>query len=453
MISFVDEREMSRFPESLQFFGLSENPFQLPPSSALPFVTEKIQSVLDELANGIQSRKGLLVLTGEVGTGKTTLAKRLMVWLHEQKIPTAFVFNPHLDPNELFEWMLAGFGASSRKNQQGNARQRLREWLREQHCSGSQAVLIVDEAQGLPLAMFEEVRLLLNEEIGGERVLQILLCGQPELSGILKRPEMRQVRQRIEVWCHTAALDRDEASAYLQKRLHIAGMNGENLFLPETADAIHFYARGIPRVMNLLSEHALLRAAAKELRPIPHAIVDEVARDLQFDEHRPVAGPRNLGDTSIRMPIRHRDADNKDAILPAVHKSPAPCLQMPAATPAITELWTTRDEAERSPIAEARPLTPQRSWIRDTPTPKERLSALGRDVRAAGATASRFLAAVWSFFPAALGALVSACRDGSAGVTDWTHKRLRDANGFLRSLRNRPAAAARLGRHHTADAP
>ena len=450
MISFVGERAMLR--ESLHFFGLSENPFQLPPSSSLPFVTDKIQSVLDDLANGIQSRKGLLVLTGEVGTGKTTLAKRLMVWLREQKIRTAFVFNPHLEPNELFEWMLAGFGASWQKDRPGNARQRLREWLREQHCAGGQAVLIIDEAQGLPLAMFEEVRLLLNEEIAGERVLQILLCGQPELSGILKRPEMRQVRQRIEVWCHTAALDRDEASAYLQKRLHIAGMNGENLFLPETADAIHFYACGIPRVMNLLSEHALLRAAARELCPIPQAIVDEVARDLQFDDRKPVPGTRSAGDDSIRMPMRYREADNKDAIPHVVHKSPAPCLQMPAAAPTVTELWTARDEADQPTITETRHVPMQRSWIRDTPTPKERLSALGRDLRDAVATASRVLTQVWSFFSGMLGALFSACRDGSASVTDWTHKRLRDANGFLRSLRNRPAGASRLGRN-TAGAP
>jgi hypothetical protein len=167
---------------------------------------------------------------------------------------------------------------------------------------GTNAVLIVDEAQGLPVHVLEEIRLLLNQEMAGERLLQIVLCGQPELEERLKRPDLRQIRQRISLRCQTVPLSREETHSYIQKRLYIAGSTSGTIFLPGTIDAVHFYARGIPRVMNLLCEHALIRAYMKQMHTVPADIVDEVARQFQFDDIRPVTGPINV--TAVARPVQ-----------------------------------------------------------------------------------------------------------------------------------------------------
>ena len=285
-----------------QFFGLRENAFSMNPDPSYLFVNRRTQSVLDELANALQARKTLLLLTGEVGTGKTTLINCLMDWLNQQHAPTAFIFNPRLEPNELFELMPASFEGFSAPRQGETARQRLNQWLVEQNRLGKRPVLILDEAQGLANHVLEEVRLLLNQETPGEKRLQVLLCGQPELEEKLRRPDMRQIRQRIEVRCQTSPLSRDETRTYIQMRLNTAGAQGAAIFLPDAMDAIHFYARGIPRVTNLLSEQSMLKACSQQIKPIPAEIVDEVARQLQFDELRPVVGPGDVL-AEVRKPL------------------------------------------------------------------------------------------------------------------------------------------------------
>jgi general secretion pathway protein A len=271
-------------------FGLRENPFQQNPDPSYLFANQRIQSALDDLAAAIQARKGLLLVIGEVGTGKTTLIRRLMYLLKQQRTPTAFIFNPHLEPNELFALMLADFGIPFDVRLHGNVRPRLHQWLVEQHQRGKNAVLILDEAQGLPSHVLEEVRLLLNQETRGEKLLQVVVCGQPEFEEKLRRHDLRQIRQRICLRCETKPLTREEAHTYIQKRLNTAGAAGEKVFAPEAIDAVHFYARGIPRVMNLLCEHALIQAYREALRPVTASVVDDVARQLQFDDVRPVAG-------------------------------------------------------------------------------------------------------------------------------------------------------------------
>ena len=153
--------------------------------------------------------------------------------------------------------------------------------------------------------MLEEVRLLLNRETPAENRLQVLLCGQPELEEKLRRPEMRQIRQRIELRCQTVPLGRDETRSYIQMRLDKAGEPGASVFQPDAIDAIHFYARGIHRVTNLLSEQSMMKASSQQIMPIPAEIVDEVARQLQFDELRPVAGPLRYIRDSGKPFFRH----------------------------------------------------------------------------------------------------------------------------------------------------
>ena len=271
-----------------RFFGLRESPFNINPDPRFLHQTRRIQEALDQLTYGIQNRKGLLLLTGEVGTGKTTLINHLLDWLRQQKIPTAFIFNSHLKPNHLFDFILNDFGISTDFRLTSNMLLDLNQWLIERFRAGSTPVLIVDEAQGLSLELLEEIRLLLNLETASEKLLQIVLVGQPELEEKLKRPEMRQLRQRIALRCNTAPLTFQESRGYIADRLRIAGATREPIFESGAVEALYHYSRGIPRVMNLLCEHALINAYVEGLNPVPPHMVEEAARDFLMEEFQPL---------------------------------------------------------------------------------------------------------------------------------------------------------------------
>lgn len=279
-----------------RFFALRENPFNINPDPRYLFLTAQTRESLDQLTYGIHARKGLILLTGDVGTGKTTLVYRLLDWLRQQQTPTAFIFNSHIEVNHLFDFMLADFGLPFDPGSRSSPLMRLNQWLLERYRAGETPVLIVDEAQGLATHILEEIRLLLNLETSREKLLQIVLVGQPELEERLKRPELRQVKQRIAVRCKTAALTLEETHNYIQARLHIAGANGNRIFASEAIDAVNFYSQGIPRVINLLCENALISAYVENVQPVPENIVAEVAREFQFDDLKPVAGPRDSSD-------------------------------------------------------------------------------------------------------------------------------------------------------------
>jgi general secretion pathway protein A len=272
-----------------QFFGLRENPFNVNPDPRYLFLTRQTAEAWDGLKHGIQARKGLLVLTGEVGTGKTTLLNHLLDWLHQQHAPTAFLFNSHLEISHLFDFVLSDFAVKFDASLKDNALLRLHQWLWERYRAGDTPVVIVDEAQGLSDRVLEEIRMLLNLETSNEKLLQIVLAGQPELEQRLQQPELRQVKQRIALRCKTSALSRDETHQYVQARLHIAGADAPRIFASDAMDAVHFYSRGIPRVMNLLCEHALIKASAEHIQPVPARFVAEVASEFQFDDGRPFA--------------------------------------------------------------------------------------------------------------------------------------------------------------------
>ena len=279
------------------FFGLRDNPFNANPDPRYLFLTPQTQEALDEMTYGIQSRKGLILLTGEVGTGKTTLINRLLDLLHQQGTPTAFIFNSHLESSHLYEFMMADFGVPFDPQLNGNALMRLNEWLIERFRAGRTPVLIVDEAQGLPIPLLEEIRMLLNLETSNEKLLQIVLSGQPELEERLRRPELRQLKQRIALRCKTSALTVQETRQYIHSRLQIAGAGGNPVFAAAAIEAVHSYSRGIPRIVNLLCEHALINAYADSVRPVPAQIIDEIAREFQFDDIRPVTASIDSGDT------------------------------------------------------------------------------------------------------------------------------------------------------------
>jgi len=275
-----------------RFFGLRESPFNVNPDPRYLVLTRQIQEALAGLTYGIQNRKGFILLSGEVGTGKTTLLNRLLDWLHGQKVATAYIFNSRMEVDHLFDFMMAEFEIPCESREKSHVIMRLNQWLLDRYRAGETAVLIVDEAQNLSPEVLEEIRLLTNLETSTEKLLQIVLTGQPELEEKLRMPQLRQLRQRVTMRCHTAALTLEETFGYIAERLRIAGANGEPIFSREAIETVHMYSRGIPRVVNLLCEHALINAYVDSLRPVPAHLVEEVAREFQLDEIAPVAPVR-----------------------------------------------------------------------------------------------------------------------------------------------------------------
>jgi general secretion pathway protein A len=271
------------------FFGLKENPFNVNPDPRFLYFTNQIEETLTSLMYGIQTRKGFITLTGEVGTGKTTLINRLLEWLHQRRARTAFLFNSRMNTNQLFDFILAEFDIVCDSKSKSQQLMKLNHWLLERYRMGETVVLIVDEAQNLTFPVLEEIRLLTNLETSTEKLLQIVLSGQPELEEKLRLPELRQLRQRIMVRCKTAQLTKEETREYVGDRLKTAGAAAGAIFSPQALDAIHLYSMGVPRVINLLCEHALVNAYAENQRPILPKVIEEVAREFQLDEVEPIA--------------------------------------------------------------------------------------------------------------------------------------------------------------------
>src|SRR5579859_6817021 len=285
-------------PTIFNFFGLRENPFKINPDPRFLFVTEQTRATADELTYAIRNRKGLILLTGEVGTGKTMMVRRLLDWLAEQKTPTALIFNSHIKPEHSLDLILNDFGITCPSNLKSDKLLALQRWLLDRYRAGQTPVLIVDEAQGLEPVALEEIRLLLNFETPREKLLQIVLAGQPELEIQLKRHELRQLRQRITIRCRTASLTLDQTHGYIRERLRIAGASGSPIFEPDAVGSIHAYSRGIPRVINFLCEHSLVNACAEGVAIVTPAIVEQAAQDCQLDHTDSIARILNTGSYS-----------------------------------------------------------------------------------------------------------------------------------------------------------
>ena len=287
------------------FFGLKDNPFNVNPDPRYLFLTKEIEEALSGLMYGIQNRKGFITLTGEVGTGKTTLINRLLDWLHQRRVRTAFLFNSRMNTSQLFDFILAEFGISCETKSKSQQLMRLNQWLLDRYRAGETTVLIVDEAQNLTYPVLEEIRLLTNLETSTEKLLQIVLAGQQELEEKLKLPELRQLRQRIMLRCKTSPLTKEQTHDYIAERLRIAGASGELIFPPKTVETIHLYSLGIPRVVNLICEHSLINAYVEQQRSISPKIVEDVAHEFQLDEVEPTAP---AGSTTIDSDVYNSEA-------------------------------------------------------------------------------------------------------------------------------------------------
>ncbi|HYU47532.1 MAG TPA: AAA family ATPase [Terriglobales bacterium] len=267
-----------------EFYGLRANPFNVNPDPRYLFLTRHTEEALACLTYGIQSRKGFVLLTGEVGTGKTTLINKLLEWLRLQQVATAFIFNSRMDVPQLLDYMMADFGIPCDSTSKSQVLQRLYNWLLDRYRAGETAVLVIDEAQNLSDEVLEEIRMLTNLETFTEKLLQIVLVGQPELEQRLKQPQLRQLRQRLTLRAKTHSLNLEETKAYVHQRLRIAGCNGEPIFEPEALLALYRYSSGIPRIINLLCEHCLVSGFVDQKKTVAAEIVDCVARDFDLSD-------------------------------------------------------------------------------------------------------------------------------------------------------------------------
>jgi type II secretory pathway predicted ATPase ExeA len=266
------------------YFGLRALPFGASPDPRFLFLRPQIQEALACLQYGIAARKGFVVMTGEVGTGKTTLLRAVLDTFAKGRVATAFLSNPRLDVLGFFEIVLTDFGIPPLSRTKSGMLLQLNSWLIERFRARQLCVIVIDEAQNLSWDLLEEIRLLTNLETTSEKLVQIVLSGQPELEEMLLNPKVRQLRQRVSLWVRTQALNSEETQAYIGERLRIAGAS-EPVLLPEAMELVYYYSKGIPRIINLICEHALINAYAEQVKPIPAHIVESVGLELDLVEH------------------------------------------------------------------------------------------------------------------------------------------------------------------------
>ena len=287
---------------NLAFFGLQQKPFNPTPDPRFLYLSPGHREGLAQLLYGVQEHTGFILLTGEVGTGKTTLLRTLLSRL-DGNTASAFVFDTTLPFEGLLEYMLEDFGVAKPGESHAQRLIALNNFLIERRRAGQNTLLVLDEAQNLDLRALEQIRLLSNFETQTEKLLQILLAGQPELLNKLDRPELRQLKQRISLRCRILPMTADETRDYIRTRLRIAGASDLRLFSDAAITRIAEYSGGIPRLINTLCDHCLLIGYADQIRRIDRKIVEEAIEYFEEGERRP-RKPRRLLQTWHRVLVR-----------------------------------------------------------------------------------------------------------------------------------------------------
>jgi len=263
-----------------KFYGFQERPFNVTADPAFFFLSRKHQEAFSHLIYGIQDRKGILEITGEIGTGKTTLCRALLNHL-DSETKTAFILNPYLSQLQLLQAIVADFGINIKSRNKLALINVLNDFLLQESAAGNNVVLLIDEAQNLSLKQLEQVRLLSNLETEKCKLLQIVLVGQPELLDKLRSPSLRQLNQRISVRYHILPLDKDEVQEYIKHRLHVAGAKSKIEFNPDALEEIFHYTGGTPRLINILCDRALLAGFVVETQVITSEIIKKCIEELQ----------------------------------------------------------------------------------------------------------------------------------------------------------------------------
>jgi general secretion pathway protein A len=270
------------------FYGLKRNPFEITPDPSFLFATKKHNEALASLYYGVRRKKGFVVMTGEVGTGKTLLVRCLLQVLHRANISYAYVFNPLLSPMEFLQYIAGDLQLSTAGKSKSDLLLELSAFLIARHQKHLTTVLVIDEAHHLSAEVLEEVRLLTNLETAQDKLLQILLVGQQELDQKLDSVNLRQLKQRIALRSHLSPLDMEETHGYVDCRLKLAGASDVSKVFPIEAIAeVYRHSRGLPRLINTICENALINGYAKQAPSITPEIVEEIASDLRLNVVHP----------------------------------------------------------------------------------------------------------------------------------------------------------------------
>src|ERR1051326_5679282 len=320
------------------FYNLKRNPFEITPDPSFLFPTKRHNEALAALYYGVRRRKGFVVLTGEVGTGKTMVLRCLLqLFRQNNDVAYAYIFNSRLSSVEFLQYIAADFGLPASGKNKSELLLELGNFVISRARQKLTTVLVVDEAHHLSAEILEEIRLLTNLETIHEKLLQILLVGQPELDDKLDSNELRQLKQRIALRSHLEPLDLNETKGYIERRLQLASMNGTapTLFPAETVASIHQHSHGIPRLINTICENALLAAYARQMRAVGPDIIEEIATDFRLNVTRHTDPERipDTDDSDIRRAAqtlldmyaylqkqRHRESDLRASLTARISK-------------------------------------------------------------------------------------------------------------------------------------
>lgn len=260
-----------------EFYGFTSKPFSIVPNPDCLYMTSKHQLALTYLQYGISENLGFILLTGDIGTGKTTLIRHILRQIGTN-MEVAVIFNTQISPSQLIEMILTEFELHPESDNKSRNLEILNDFLIDRYMENRKVIIIIDEAQNLSREVLEEVRMLSNLQSESRMLVQVMLVGQPELKAKIKSPELAQLTQRIAVNYHLGPLSREETGRYIGFRLHKAGGNPE-LFTPDSMDMIHEYSAGVPRSINLLCDAALVYGFADEFTCIEPTIIEQVVAD------------------------------------------------------------------------------------------------------------------------------------------------------------------------------
>jgi general secretion pathway protein A len=263
------------------FFGFSEKPFTITPNPQFIYLSGNHREAFAHLLYGIDSHAGFIAMTGEVGTGKTTVLRTLLTQLDPEKYRSALIFNPCLSGEQLLASICREFGLESEEHNRTGWLDILNHFLLEQHAAGKTVVLVIDEAQNLTPDVLEQVRLISNLETVHDKLIQIILAGQPELNDVLNRHDLRQLSQRIAVRCHLTPMSKLDTGDYIRHRLKVSGCRIPGLFTSGAVKRIYRFSRGVPRLINIVCEQALVMAWTQESSAVTQAIASRIIMEAQ----------------------------------------------------------------------------------------------------------------------------------------------------------------------------
>ena len=297
-----------KVPLYASFFGLREGPFDLSPNPRFLFLTHRQREALSNLRYALASARGFTVIVGEAGTGKTTLVQTAMASIKDTPSRYVLLNNPILTRQEFYEFLARAFELSPASQSKARFLVELQDSVERRARNGGLTGLIVDEAQSMPHELLEEIRLLGNIETATSKLLNIVLCGQPELAARLNEPSLRQLKQRVALRCELAPLSLGDTASYISGRLRIAGAAPADVFTRDAVVAVYEGSLGIPRTINVICDNALIGGFAAQLKPVPGSVVEDVCRDFDLRRAAGLDDVDPSGESSLPSVLPRRAA-------------------------------------------------------------------------------------------------------------------------------------------------